>query len=760
MYTKGKISLATWCGIAMLALLWIPLSKTGFAQVDAARSTSSASLVVPQQMKFAGTAPNRAGDTVEAVFRIYTSPEGGEPLWTETQRVTVDASGKYEVLLGSATQHGLPQALFAVGQARWLGVSMERGEEVGRSPLTSVAYAMKAGDAETVGGVPGRNFVTQQQLAAVAKTLAAQLEPAVLPNLSPSGTGTANYLAMWTDSSTLGNSMLYQSGAKLGIGTTTPASALHVYSGDVTIGSQALNYPTAPLGTANFNLVGSVSLMRQTLMDGSGRFNMFWNAYNDKTGNKYYATGEPATKWNIGGGGAGGTGVYVAPAGTAGSAITWNTVFVADASGDLTLANKAMNLKAGGNVGIGTIAPVARLEVNGTAQFDGLVTFAPTQTFPGTGQGTITGITTTGPLTGAGTTGSVALGLDTAALETTLNGVYAQLGADDTFTGFQTFSIGAVAYQGFGPGAAALLGFGSNGSTGTFGSSDSGSGVMGTSTNGEGVLGNAAQAPKAVGVFGYLNSANGLSGSYGLLNTDDGLSAGMWADAANGTTAALIATADDAYGAIFYNNSTIFPTITALNNAPGGATGLVKTGIATVLRAGGPGGVCGINQSGSMACTGQVKSLMTTRDGASQLETYSVQSAENWVEDYGSGHLIGGRAFVALEAAYARVVNAGMEFHVFLTPGGDCKGLYVTNKTAGGFEVHELGGGTSSIPFDYKIVAKRSGMESERLVDVTDQMKTETEGTAFKPLAHPLTKPTFKVPARPGVAGFTAAPMK
>jgi hypothetical protein len=450
----------------------------------------------------------------------------------------------------------------------------------------------------------------------------------------------------------------------------------------------------------------------------------------------------------------------VAPAGTAGSAITWNTVFVADASGDLTLANKAMNLKAGGNVGIGTIAPVARLEVNGTAQFDGLVTFAPTQTFPGTGQGTITGITTTGPLTGAGTTGSVALGLDTAALETTLNGVYAQLGADDTFTGFQTFSIGAVAYQGFGPGAAALLGFGSNGSTGTFGSSDSGSGVMGTSTNGEGVLGNAAQAPKAVGVFGYLNSANGLSGSYGLLNTDDGLSAGMWADAANGTTAALIATADDAYGAIFYNNSTIFPTITALNNAPGGATGLVKTGIATVLRAGGPGGVCGINQSGSMACTGQVKSLMTTRDGASQLETYSVQSAENWVEDYGSGHLIGGRAFVALEAAYARVVNAGMEFHVFLTPGGDCKGLYVTNKTAGGFEVHELGGGTSSIPFDYKIVAKRSGMESERLVDVTDQMKTETEGTAFKPLAHPLTKPTFKVPARPGVAGFTAAPMK
>src|SRR5579885_556698 len=49
-----------------------------------------------------------------------------------------------------------------------------------------------------------------------------------------------------------------------------------------------------------------------------------------------------------------------------------------------------------GNVGIGTAAPAAKLEVNGTAKFDGLITFAPGQTFPGGGGGgggTITGVT-------------------------------------------------------------------------------------------------------------------------------------------------------------------------------------------------------------------------------------------------------------------------------------------------------------------------------------------------------------------------------
>ena len=72
--------------------------------------------------------------------------------------------------------------------------------------------------------------------------------------------------------------------------------------------------------------------------------------------------------------------------------------------------------------------------------FSAPVTFAPNQIFPGTGKGTITGVTTSSPLTGSGTAGSIALGLNLTALETTLNAKYAQLGAVNKFTQPITFA--------------------------------------------------------------------------------------------------------------------------------------------------------------------------------------------------------------------------------------------------------------------------------------------------------------------------------
>ena len=62
-------------------------------------------------------------------------------------------------------------------------------------------------------------------------------------------------------------------------------------------------------------------------------------------------------------------------------------------------------------------------------------------------------------------------------------------------------------------------------------------------------------------------------------------------------------------------------------------------------------------------------------------------------------------ARVELDSAFAQTVKAGVEHHVFLTPNGDCKGLYVDQKSATSFEVHEPGGGSFSIAFDYRIMA-------------------------------------------------------
>jgi hypothetical protein len=129
-----------------------------------------------------------------------------------------------------------------------------------------------------------------------------------------------------------------------------------------------------------------------------------------------------------------------------------------------------------------------------------------------------------------------------------------------------------------------------------------------------------------------------------------------------------------------------------------------------------------------------------------------MQEAENWLEDAGSGQLVNGVAHVSLEPVFRQTVNTGVEYHVFLTPDGDCKGLYVSAKSSGGFDVHELGGGRSSIAFEYRIMAKRTGYESARLVDVTDHVKAMA--AAHQPVRSENVRghaPMLKRPAPPAM---------
>ena len=51
-----------------------------------------------------------------------------------------------------------------------------------------------------------------------------------IPTNPVGGTGTTNYLPKFTASSTIGNSLVYDNGTNVGIGTTTPIGALEVVS--------------------------------------------------------------------------------------------------------------------------------------------------------------------------------------------------------------------------------------------------------------------------------------------------------------------------------------------------------------------------------------------------------------------------------------------------------------------------------------------------------------------------------------------------
>ncbi len=174
-----------------------------------------------------------------------------------------------------------------------------------------------------------------------------------------------------------------------------------------------------------------------------------------------------------------------------------------------------------------------------------------------------------------------------------------------------------------------------------------------------------------------------------------------------------LGTADNNGAATFLNTSNSYGTIYAHNFGTGG------TGNALVLITRGQSGTCTIDIGGSVGCTGDLSTNAAVDGAARRVSLYSMQSAENWFEDAGSGQLSNGSASIALDPTFAQTVNTGVEYHVFLTPKGDCEGLYVSNETPQGFEVHELRGGRSSIGFDYRVMAKRAGYENKRLEDVT-----------------------------------------
>ena len=120
--------------------------------------------IVPRLIRFAGTLKDSAGKPLSGpvgiTFTLYKEQQGGAALWIETQNVSLDSAGRYSVLLGATKPEGIPTELFTSGEAQWLGVEVSGQSELPRVLLVSVPYALKAADAETLGGKPPSAFVS------------------------------------------------------------------------------------------------------------------------------------------------------------------------------------------------------------------------------------------------------------------------------------------------------------------------------------------------------------------------------------------------------------------------------------------------------------------------------------------------------------------------------------------------------------------------------------------------------------------------
>jgi hypothetical protein len=356
--------------VAFWAIIFVPVRL--FAQ---------GAPVVPHQIQFIGMIPDIPPGITQVIFALYKDQTGQSPLWQEVQSVEVDAAGHYSVVLGATSLNGIPAEVFQTGEAHWLGVKVEGQPEQPRTLLTSVPYAIKASDAETLGGLPASAFLRSD--AEVAEALPASVSgassktsaiaaPAISasPSLSNVSNPTAGYVPVFTDASgDLGNSLISQvsgtSGNFVGIGTTTPSQTLDVIGN---IESDRGN-----------GLVGNSFLFPS---DGSA------NSWTEGLGLNLYFDG---TNWDTQGDGInnGGGGITSGVAGAVNYLAIPSTGGTGQIISNSNIGNYVrMTILGNGNVGIGTTSPTSPLSVKGVVQSSGLSvqgpsTFSAPLTFSG-----------------------------------------------------------------------------------------------------------------------------------------------------------------------------------------------------------------------------------------------------------------------------------------------------------------------------------------------------------------------------------------
>jgi hypothetical protein len=530
------------------------------------QSAEVAKASIPQLVSFTGTLraydERPASGVVGITFLLYEDEEGGSPLWRETQNVTLDAAGHFSAMLGAGTPYGLPQELFADKRARWLAIEPEGLPTPARVMLLSVPYALKAGDAETIGGLPASAFLLA---GAPSRTNSAGLQSSssIASPETTGGSGTANYIPRWTpNSTTLGDSVLFQSGtgsaAKIGVNTTAPAATLDVNGSVMARG--ALKLPSKAAATAG------KSSTSQPLTFQASAFN---SSTEKAVGPKFQWQAEPQGN------------------NTANPSGSLNLLYTTAATPSET------GLSIGGN---------------------GQIKFAPGQTFPGTANGTVTGVAAGTGLTGGGSTGKVTLSVDPTKVPL--------LNVANTFTGDQTVtgnlqSTGTVS----GSTVSAASGFNLGDDPFAFGSFESSSSFFGFAGNSAALAsagnnvgtgskalvnvstgsGNTANGSMALirDSTGSFNSALGFGALYntgsGTSNTGVGNNA-FWANRTGSYNTAVGVNAgppDLSYSAL--SNSTAIganATVTASNslvlgsiNGVNGATASTSVGIGTTAPA-------------------------------------------------------------------------------------------------------------------------------------------------------------------------------
>jgi hypothetical protein len=234
----------------------------------------------------------------------------------------------------------------------------------------------------------------------------------------------------------------------------------------------------------------------------------------------------------------------------------------------------------------------------------------------------------------------------------------------------------------------AIFGAG-EGAQGTYMVNGSGGAFTGIDLGGLGRAGNAPAVTTLTTGIGFLGVGNNIPGPFTTLGAGCGVNGtgqdyGM-AGLAVGTTALPI---NGRWGGYFSANN--YANGYAYVGGRNGATdyGILSAGLKSTM-------VKGMNDENRiMFCT---------------------EAPEVLFQDVGTGTLVNGFAHIDIDPILAKniYIDDSKPLKVFIQLEGNCNGVYVTNKTANGFDVVELNGGQSNVKFSWQIFANRADTKDQ-----------------------------------------------
>ena len=223
-----------------------------------------------------------------------------------------------------------------------------------------------------------------------------------------------------------------------------------------------------------------------------------------------------------------------------------------------------------------------------------------------------------------------------------------------------------------------------------------GIGVGGSFTaNGIGMIGNGMTVASGVGVLGTGNFLS-LSGGYLIPTTG----AGVVGDGIQ-------------YGVVGYattekaTNPTKPITTNGANASSGGYFEVDNAGVTQAYAY--VGVEDNTNTLRKIIGTGVVNTIVKDTKG-NLVALTCPEAPEDLFQDYGSGTLIKGKSHIDIDPNLTKniIVNDKHPLRVFVQLEGDCNGVFVSNKTANGFDVIELNNGHSNVSFSWSLSANRA----------------------------------------------------